>query len=300
MSVDSTSTLALVSAIISGIVALVTSRGTTKSKYVMGKRQKWRKDIRSIAKEISETNKDAVGPIIAKLKVRLNPYGKHEDLDRDDYYEHDGHIWALLEEIKSSSDDSFEKKIYLLIEYLSLLLKQDWEKAKLETEKNYSGIGWSLIVAAVVVWNSIPMYGLYRGVNCLYSFGLGIIFSIALVYVPLAPEGKVPCSFNKSSATCVLSLLVSLLAFFCMWSHLSCIPPSSSAYLYRFQDQDKYIRVALYLFLILYITGCMMSYRACCNKKGEMKKYVDAIKAIGSKLKREDQEAPKEGLSTPS
>ena len=284
MSMDSTITLALVSAIIGGIVTLVRSRSVRRFKYVTRERQNWRKNIRSIAKEISKANNGTIVPIIAKLKVRLNPYGKYEAPNRDDYYEHDGHIWALLDEIESSSGDGLAKKKHLLVEYLSLLLKQDWEKAKLETEKNYAGIGWILIIAAVAVWNSIPMHILYRGGNCLSSFGLGIIFSIALVYAPLAPQGKVPCSFNKLSGTCLLSLIVSIVAFFCMWSHLSCIPPSSSACLYRFQDQDKYIRAALYLFLTLYVTGCFMLECARHDKKGELEKYLKGISGVGKAI----------------
>lgn len=61
------------------------------------------------------------------LEVNINSYGKV----LEDDYEKDSHIWREIEELKRiDKKKEFNVHKELLIYYLSLMLKEDWERSK--------------------------------------------------------------------------------------------------------------------------------------------------------------------------
>lgn len=120
----------VVAAIISGIVAIYKSDKANKLEYITKERSEWRKEIRKCSEKLGGASYQATRKICDKLKVRINAFGKGVS----NKYSHDAHIWKLIEEIESDNFrmDDLPKFQTALQEYLTLLLKWDWEKSKKE------------------------------------------------------------------------------------------------------------------------------------------------------------------------
>lgn len=119
----------VVAAVISMLTSVYNSRRTENLKYVTEERQKWREEIREIAQEIVVSSKDDIKLYLTKLKVRINANGNGK---RHSYYE-DSHIWKMIEKLTDSEDEEkFEREKELLVNYLSAMLKYDWERQKRE------------------------------------------------------------------------------------------------------------------------------------------------------------------------
>lgn len=109
-----------------------------KLKYITGERSDWRDQMRSICGKLgrvkcqtAEDRKEMLDEVLVDLKIRLNAYGK----DRKTDYLWDGHIWEAIRSIEESSEFNV-KEVNRLIEYITLLLKYDWERAKQEARIN--------------------------------------------------------------------------------------------------------------------------------------------------------------------
>lgn len=117
-------------------VILQLTQGFQKDKIdnVINERKAWREKIRAIAVKIQGSYKCDIKNILSELKVRLNAYGIESEND----YKKDTHIWDIVRKMENtdynqkeySGDFEVDKK--LLVEYLSLLLKHDWERSKNE------------------------------------------------------------------------------------------------------------------------------------------------------------------------
>ena len=124
------------------IVAIMDYLSKSKSnniQFVTSARGEWRKDIKRTANEIGKASKENIREVLVNLKVNLNGYGlyptfgqypaeKHLDLYKDE------HIWkeiAYIEkDIESMDDKTFLSEKDKLIEYLTILLKFDWERSE--------------------------------------------------------------------------------------------------------------------------------------------------------------------------
>ena len=119
--------LSAVATIIGVIVSYFTFHKTSKLSYITQERKEWRADIRKIVDELEVCPFSKKKRVLTKLKTRINTYGKlKEDVGKD------SHIWKQIEIIENCRAKEYEKQKDKLILFLSLLLKDDWERAKKE------------------------------------------------------------------------------------------------------------------------------------------------------------------------
>lgn len=119
--------LSAVATIIGVIVSYFTFHKTSKLSYITQERKEWRADIRKIVDELEVCPFSKKKRVLTKLKTRINTYGKlTEDVGKD------SHIWKQIEIIENCRVKEYEKQKDKLILFLSLLLKDDWERAKKE------------------------------------------------------------------------------------------------------------------------------------------------------------------------
>lgn len=122
---------AVIAAIFSGIVSYLLSRRQENLQYITGERKEWREKIREIASNLNDASYKDTLQLLAELKIRINAFGNKGTLIS---YSSDAHIWELINEIetKELKKNILKLKQKQLIEYLSLLLKNDWERSKKE------------------------------------------------------------------------------------------------------------------------------------------------------------------------
>lgn len=137
----------VISGIITTVFTFINTRHSSKLSYITNERKQWREEIRKLAEEIYGSTQFTIGKITTKLKVRINAYGLINDID----YEKDSHIWKIIDSIEhAKSNEEFNKYRTILIKLLSLLLKDDWEKAKYEVKGNlYSALEIVLLFSSI-------------------------------------------------------------------------------------------------------------------------------------------------------
>lgn len=172
---DSILKILLTSSVIANLVTSTfnLAKGFQKDKIdnVVNERKGWREKIREIAVKIEGACKCNIKNVLSELKVRLNAYGMKSNSD----YEKDGHIWGIIRKMENtdynqkeySGDFEVDKK--LLVEYLSLLLKYDWERSKNEVFGNIKIYAFDVIfwIGFVVL---LFMYSLNKMYGCLFLF----------------------------------------------------------------------------------------------------------------------------------
>lgn len=176
-------------AIVSFLFTWITNRRSNSLSYITDERRKWRDKIREIIIGIDNScykgkgNKN-INMYLNQLEVNINPYGQYSRTD----YERDGHVWEEINKLKDvKSDKSFDQDKRLLLKYLRLMLKKDWERSKNEV-RGYSYTAFCIgIVAFFVVFylgfyfyilrlKSIPHVLLYVFLNLLPLFGIKYLF----------------------------------------------------------------------------------------------------------------------------
>lgn len=123
-------TSTVVSAIVTAFFGYFSTKRQNTLKYITEERKKWRDEMRVIAEEVEKSKYYNINEKLTKIKVRINAYGSTMETD----YQSDGHIWKLIRELEKSTESKeiFEKRKRMLIDYISLLLKADWERSKVE------------------------------------------------------------------------------------------------------------------------------------------------------------------------
>lgn len=148
-------TSSVIAAVISGIFAIIQQKNSTTARYVIEQREEWREKIRGIADEIYSSDEKTIKKFLVKLKTRINPYGKFcefvrinthdikeikrknkkqfisKETQQEEYYLKDGHIWHVIKKLENGID--FDQNKDILIDYLTYLVKFDWERAKIES-----------------------------------------------------------------------------------------------------------------------------------------------------------------------
>lgn len=140
-----------IAAIISSLVSLHTNAKNAKLEYITKERGQWRQEIREIAVGLEKAkipsgknkrNVAYVREVLAKLKVRINANGLLEDATE----KQDRHLWKRIQVIENlcgrvTEDvedwDKLEEELEYLIQDLSRLLKDDWERTKSEVGIRY-------------------------------------------------------------------------------------------------------------------------------------------------------------------
>lgn len=116
---------AVVAGLVAGLVTLRTSERKIAIENITQQRQLWREKIRDLSLKIKSSyksgNKDELNGQYVEMQLLLNPEDSNDKCILDT-------IWAMLEETEST------KLHIVLAEKLSLLLKHDWERAKIEAK----------------------------------------------------------------------------------------------------------------------------------------------------------------------
>ena len=153
--------LLLGSTVIAALVTIfynfIISSKHNELQYITAERKEWRTRIRKLERRLTEASYAETLKIINELKMNINAYGMDEKIITCD-----SHIWELIKKIESTSynQDNLKKDQRMLIDYIALLLKYDWERSKKEIKVDTSRI-------------------LYIGIfiMCISSLSLGIMES---------------------------------------------------------------------------------------------------------------------------
>lgn len=180
---------AVVAALISGFVAIYNSKREKDLHYITDDRRQWRSEIREITEGlIGSTYEDTINSMV-KIKVRINAFGMNK---MKKTYLYDAHIWELMDEIEHSnmSDKDIEKKQAQMVEYLSLLLKYDWERTKKEVKGHVvSAVSWLLVILASTC--CVGTVFMYYGQESIQVFDYVVIAGIVIGAILLLNVGKV-------------------------------------------------------------------------------------------------------------
>lgn len=170
----------VLSGIITGIVSFIINGKNNRLKYITEDRRTWRKEIREIVDEIYIIKYPSqIKSFLAKLKVRINPYGK----DKKEDYIHDSHIWKLIEEIEENPNKKFEEDRDKLVFFLSLLLKFDWDRTKKEVMVDGQSVIMFFVIAygmSFLSYNHFIRCGFAFNQLYVCTFALFLIFPISL------------------------------------------------------------------------------------------------------------------------
>lgn len=145
-------TSTVVSAIVTSLFGYFSSKRQNTLKYITEERKKWRDEMRVIVEEVEKSKYYNINEKLTKIKVRINAYGSSMETD----YQSDGHIWKLIRELEkgTESKEIFEKRKRMLIDYISLLLKADWERSKVEVRGAFQkALKCGLVLFSVILFS---------------------------------------------------------------------------------------------------------------------------------------------------
>lgn len=125
---------AVVSTIITTIFNQYDNRKNNTLKYITEERKKWRETIRSISEKIQTCefhgqDEKNIEKYLVELELNINScgWGSKNDIKEDAY------IWDEINQIRRvDNEDYFKKHKELLIYYISIMLKEDWDRSKNE------------------------------------------------------------------------------------------------------------------------------------------------------------------------
>lgn len=141
-----------IATIVGAGISYFTFRKTSRLTYITQERKEWRTEIRNIAEELERYSYNERQQVLAKLKTRINAYGENNSSGSQSC-QADFHIWEKIEQIeKCKSKEEYERLREQLIYFLSLLLKDDWERSKKEVNGEPGQIlAWGLFVLTFVL-----------------------------------------------------------------------------------------------------------------------------------------------------
>lgn len=139
----------LLATIFSSLIGLFKSKKDDNLRYISEERTKWRAELRKIAEEINLATLDNLSEPLTKLKVRINAYG----LANGSKQSQDSSLWMLLEFYDENKvpEKNIQKFKNQLINFISLLLKSDWERYKREVKGWEDSILEKILFCLIVV-----------------------------------------------------------------------------------------------------------------------------------------------------
>lgn len=171
-------TSSIIASFISSVIAYFQFRKNNHLVFITGERQKWREDIRNIADRIESSQSfEEMKNALVDLKVRINAYGRNSD----DVMQ-DSHIWDVIDKLEKH-DGQYETAKKLLILYLSMLLKMDWERSKAEVQGNGYQIAMYLAFLCAEMSFSYTYFVLLN-LSLDFSF---VLTSLILLYPVIMP-----------------------------------------------------------------------------------------------------------------
>lgn len=186
----------VVSSVIVALFNLITNRKNSTLAHITTEREKWREKIRKISEDIEKTKfqgkkEKNINRSLVQLEVNINPYGKSMVND----FARDSHIWEEIENIRRvKNKEEFKRHKELLIYYLSLMLKEDWERSKREV-KGYSRTLFELSVILFLNCGIGTYYTYKLGGRYIDTFVCVVVVSVMvyffLRYVQQLGEGRI-------------------------------------------------------------------------------------------------------------
>lgn len=154
--------------------------------------------IRKISSKIAvcQYEKKDIEQYLVRLKMNINPYGKANMMD----YLHDGHIWAVIKKISNSKNSKeFERNKQLLLKYLNLMLKEEWERSKREVQ-GYSNIVMYIVIEGVLfaLYAFIYFY-IFKLENYMFFIMLMLLNVCFLLFTKFSFLEKINMMQNKKS-----------------------------------------------------------------------------------------------------
>lgn len=206
MNIDTILGSIVIGGIISGLVSYLISKRQGNLQYITAERKEWREKVREIAYKLNGASYENTLLLLTALKVRINAFGNNGVVNR---YANDAHIWELINEIeiKKPSVEVLALQQKKMIEYLSLLLKVDWERSKIEVKGNLYKFLSSLILVAAAIYFAISIF-YYNQNTYISAFDL---LTIVLIYILMVifssalfiAEVKITCSRVLKGTTLV-------------------------------------------------------------------------------------------------
>lgn len=149
---------AVLAATVSGIISYLIARRNDRLHYITDERKNWRNEIREISKKLQGASYKRTVHILTEIKVRINAFGAN---GCSKHYRDDAHIWEVVSEIEKNKceKESLKHRQNQLIEYLALLLKDDWERSKREVNGDkYSFLGTLFFLMAGICFCGVVYY----------------------------------------------------------------------------------------------------------------------------------------------
>ncbi len=173
----------VIGAIITAFLNWIKNKKNNSLLYITKERKKWRKKIRCISLGIRKSCFNGNGErnietYLIQLQLCINPYGKGKCAE----YLSDGHIWEIIEQIRlAKNKTAFENDKSILLDYLALLLKYDWERSKEEVVgfQQYKGRGISFFIYLIA--NTL-IYFVFLNIQNISFYLLQVVLTF-VVYV---------------------------------------------------------------------------------------------------------------------
>lgn len=158
----------LSSAVIVALIEYISKNKSNNLQYITSARSEWRKAMKQTACRLYQADREHIGEVFAELKVNLNGYGFFSSFDQYpadkqlDFYR-DEHIWKQIAYIEEKmygwEEETFTREKNKVNEYITSLLKFDWERTKQEVKSK------SLILLCTVLYICvhIPVLHLFPG-----------------------------------------------------------------------------------------------------------------------------------------
>lgn len=275
----------VIATVVAGLFSFISTRKQEKLKYITDERSVWRKEIRCCAERIRNAHGQELGSLLDSLRIRINAYGMFADKS---VIKDDSHIWNLILEIEEQkySIQEIDVKKTLLVNYLALLLKNDWERAKAEVN-----IGWhkaicmlSLVVSYVTFAFIIIRCGILENesmnVLCIISIILILILlaSYCIVSGPISNKVLSYYSTQKESAWLfTLTKTIIVVIEFLYYGLCFAVVKESLSMFKNWNDIKVEILLSVFLFMVFSGIAIILNCINCWNNLDEKKRYYDCV-----------------------
>lgn len=199
----------LSSVVIVALIEYISKNKSNSLQYVTSARSDWRKDMKQTACRLNQADREHVGEVFAELKVNLNGYGffpslnQYPDDKQLDFFR-DEHIWKQMAYIEEKmygwQDETFTREKNKVNEYITSLLKFDWERTKQEVKTKSTFLLFVVLYLGV----HLPVLYQFQGDKNLVSHICGhltpvscIALSLVLVCLPYVVNEAKMFQFGK-------------------------------------------------------------------------------------------------------
>lgn len=223
-----------IAAMFSGLISYLIFKKQGNLQYITAERKEWREKIRNIANELDGASYLQTLHIMTDLKLRINSFG-NGNISSD--YDKDAHIWEVINELENEKPSKKVLRIRQeqIIQYLTLLLKADWERSKKEVKGdiNYIICGASYMFTIIYFAVAVFMCNENRNISnfqlatyvIIFVFLMGVYQIMCMVCMKqdfrFILKGKIDMDsekFNKYAIIkCYLLLVIELIGLVAMF-----------------------------------------------------------------------------------